>query len=29
VQQEVNGLLDAYHNPKVDVELYREIFRGK
>ena len=29
VQQEVNGLLDEHHNPKVDVELYREIFRGK
>ncbi|NLA59244.1 MAG: glycoside hydrolase family 2, partial [Firmicutes bacterium] len=29
VQQEVNGLLDAHHNPKVDVELYKEVFRGK
>ena len=29
VQQEVNGLLDENHNPKVDVELYRAAFRGK
>ncbi len=29
VQQEVNGLLDEHHNPKVDVELYRAAFRGK
>ncbi|NLJ87134.1 MAG: glycoside hydrolase family 2 [Firmicutes bacterium] len=29
VQQEVNGLLDHHHNPKVDVELYKKAFRGK
>ena len=29
VQQEVNGLLDEYHNPKIDVELYKAAFRGK
>jgi len=29
VQQEVNGLLDANHNPKVEVELYKAAFRGK
>ena len=29
VQQEVNGLLDHNHNPKVDVERYKQAFRGK
>ncbi|NLK08162.1 MAG: glycoside hydrolase family 2 [Firmicutes bacterium] len=29
VQQEVNGLLDEHHDPKVDVELYRQAFRGR
>ena len=29
VQQEVNGLLDQDRNPKVDVELYKQAFRGK
>ena len=29
VQQEVNGLLDANHNPKLDVETLRKIFENK
>ena len=29
VQQEVNGLLDEYHKPKLDVERLKKLFENK